>query len=530
MSKVATYLQGHIAGEVSSRSDVRKKYADVESVLYKTPELVISPRSTNDIRKVARFAWQLAEKGHKLTITPRGAGTDPTGGSVTSGIALVTEPHLNKIFEYDQKQQLLRVQPGVTIDSINAALGLHQSRLAVNVEPSNATIGGAVGFGELDHQASKQWIDRLEVVLDNGDAIQTGIISKREFNKRRGLQGREGDIYRGIDTVLENHADLIARLQDSDSIDRSGYPGITHVELKNGSVDLTPLFIGSQGTLGIITEMIVRAEFAPDECAYAAALFNDGEKARDALDEIYRLNPTLIEYIDGRFFEEAMNQGNRYKWFGELKPAELSQSVLIVVGFDAFKRRKRTQLLKKLIKRLQKMDCAYTTSKTDDIEILRSVLDYTALPTDQVDSAAPVILPGFHVPDERLEEFMRGLARLEDHLQIDMPVYGRVVEGHYSVRPTYKLSKTTDRQKMFKAIDSLSALVLSVDGTLIARGSEGRLLSRFVRRQWSEEYEQMMDEIKQVFDPHGILNPGVKQSVELRDLVSELRSDSSIGA
>lgn len=528
MSKVATYLQGHLLGEVVSRTDVRNKYADTASVIHRVPELVISPRNTNDVRKVARFAWQLAEKGHKLSITPRGGGTDPTGGSASSGIALVTETHLNKIFEYDQKQQLLRVQPGATYGSINSALGLHQSRLAVDIEPDHATIGGAIGFGELRPHVAKLWADRLEVVLDNGDAIQTGIISKRDFNKRRGLQGREGDIYRGIDAVLENHADLIAKMQDEEWSDRSGYPGISHVEQKNGSVDLTPLFIGSQGTLGIVTEMIVRAEYAPEQTAYAAALFSDGDKARDALEELERFSPSHIEYIDGRYVGEAMKQGNKYKWFANLSPDDLSQSTLLIVGFDMFKSRKRKQILKKIVKKLSKMECAFTTSETDDVETLRNAISYMALSSVDANVSAPVTMPGFYIPIERLEKFVRELVVLEEQLDVGLPLYGDVISGRYSIQSRYNLLKTSDKQKLLKVIDRVSALVSAVGGDLIARGSEGRLLSRFVRSQWTEEYQHMMDEIKHVFDPHGILNPGVKQDVELRELVGELRSDNNI--
>ncbi len=526
MSKVATYLQGHIAGEVSTRLDVRKKYAETSSVLTKTPEIVIAPRNTNDIRKVARFAWQLAEKGHSLAITPRGSGTDPTGGSLTSGVALITRPHLHKIYEYDQKQQLLRTQPGATFEAVNTALGLHQSRLAVAGVAKDATLGGALGFGEVPKRSGKPWIDRLEVVLDNGDVIQTGQISKRDFSKRRGIQGREGDIYRGIDTILEDHADLIAKLQDDETVDRSGYAGIASVESRNGSIDLTPLFIGSQGTLGIVTEMIVRAEFAPEACAYTAALFPNGEEARDAVDEIDSLAPTFIDYIDGRYLAEAVKQGKIYKWLKDVPASQLATSTLVIVGFDVFKGRKRLQLLKKVTKRLSQFDCSYTTSETDDIEIMRELVEYSATPASHVDHGAPVLVPSFYIPVDRFEDFMKELAALEDQLHLDLPIHGEMVTERFTVRPTLSMQKTADKQKLLKLIDSLSTLVNGFGGTLISNGSEGRLLSRFVRGQWDEEYEKMMDEIKQLFDPHGILNPGVKQKVELRMLAGELRHDN----
>lgn len=529
MSKVATYLQGHIAGEVSSRTDVREMYADTWSVLTQKPELVISPRSTNDIRKVARFAWQLGEKGHTLAITPRGSGTDPTGGSVSGGILLAMRPHLHKIYEYDQKQQLLRVQPGATFETINTALGLHRSRVALRGVRGEATVGGAVGFGELAQAGSKQWIDRLEVVLDNGDVIQTGQISKREFNKRRGLQGREGDIYRGIDTILEDHADLITELQEEGSRDRSGYPGICDVESRNGSINLTPLFIGSQGTLGIVTEMIIRGEFAPETYALGVALFPNGEEARDAIDDIDMLKPTFINYIDGRFVAEAVKQGKVYKWLKDVPAEQLATSTLLIVGFDIFKSKRRLQQLKKLTKRLSKFDCSYTTSETDDVESMLEIVDYSAVPTGHADHGAPIVVPSFYVPYERFEDFMKELVTLEDQLNLPIPFYGEMISERFSVRPTFSLQKTADKQTLLKLIDRLSSLVNGFGGTLISNGAEGRLLSRFVRGQWDEEYEKMTDEIKNLFDPHGILNPGVKQAVELRTLASELRHDNHFG-
>jgi len=115
MSKVAAYLRGHLAGEVSTRTDVREALSTDLGVLKIKPEMVIYPRTTNDIRKVCRFAWQLANKGHVLPVTVRGAGTDTTGAAIGKGVALVTTAHMNKIFEYDAKQKLVRYSLGLPL-------------------------------------------------------------------------------------------------------------------------------------------------------------------------------------------------------------------------------------------------------------------------------------------------------------------------------------------------------------------------------------------------------------------------------
>jgi len=531
MSKVATYLQGHITGHVLTRKDVCEKYADTLSVLSATPEMVVCPRSTNDIRKLVRFAWQLAEKGHSFGISTRGGGTDPTASSLTHGALLSMTPSMSTLYEYEPKQHLLRAQPGATVATAQSALSLHGVKLPIPAEYPQATLGGAIANGELV-DGSAAWVHQLEVVVDSGDVIQTGRISKHDFNKKSGKQGREGDIYRGIDTVLEDHAELIATLQKSDMHDRSGYPGITQVRGRGGSFDLTPLFVGSQGTLGIISEMIVEARFAPRERVYAAAYFANSEIARDALDQFEKQSPALLEYIDGAFVAEALDQGNIYPWLklSDAQARQVAAGTLIVIGFDEFNDRKRSRSLSKLRKKLDKLDCIYTTSTESDIETLRRVVDYTALPAAHADRAAPEIVPGFYVPRARFEDFLVNLAKLADSLHVDIPLHGDIKSGRYSVRPTFSLQRVADKQKLFKLIDSLNALIVEHGGALVAHGGEGRLLSRFVRADWSDEYEKMVDEIKAVFDPHGMLNLGVKQPVELRELVAELRSDNSSNA
>src|SRR5690606_18409877 len=100
MSKIGAYLQEHISGEVSLSRDVRESMSRDGSLLKMKPEMVVYPKGTNDIRKVARFVWQLAERGHTLPVTSRGGGSDLTGAAIGSGIVLSFPALMNTIFEY----------------------------------------------------------------------------------------------------------------------------------------------------------------------------------------------------------------------------------------------------------------------------------------------------------------------------------------------------------------------------------------------------------------------------------------------
>lgn len=533
MNKVAVYLQGHLDGELMLRVDARDTVAFDGSVLVQRPELVVYPRITSDIRKITRFAWQLAEKGHTLPLTVRGHGTDPTGGAIGRGASIVMPVHMHDVCEYDTKQRLVRTQAGATVHAVQSALRLHGTTIPSLADDMYGTIGGAIASDTAEYLSGKyggitENVHQLEVVLDNGDVIQTGPKNKRELSRLRGQQTREGEIYRGIDEIIENHKELLRQLKKEGITDRSGYPGIIDVQGKGGAIDLTPLFIGSQGTLGIISEMILRTEYVPAKLGLAIAAFATPEQARDAIDDILKLKPALLEYSDAAFMKVALAQGRQFKWIGEeaTKP-----HTLLTIGFDDHSESARTKHLKKLIKLLGKKDCQVMTSLDSDhdtVRALQQVATYARDPSDTAAQSAYALVPAMYVPSGHLEDFLNDLAKLGKSLHADLPIHGSVLTGIYTLRPTLSLGNVGDRQKILKIIDQVNTLLQKHQGALVAAGGEGRILSRFARAAWTADYAQMMQQIKQVFDPHGILNPQVKANIELADLIAQLRNEHTI--
>ncbi len=534
MSKVATYLRGHLTGEVSTRTDIREAMSTDTGVLKITPEMVIYPRSTNDIRKVCRFAWQLAEKGHVLPVTVRGAGTDSTGAALGKGASVVTTAHMNKIFEYDAKQKLVRLQPGVSTSALSQALSLHGTAvMALAGSHAFGTIGGAIASAVAGPLAGKygtieRAIDQLEVVLANGDVIQTGRINKRELNRRKGLQTFEGDIYRGIDGIIDESGDVLDNLRSNDA---TGYNTIADVKQKDGSFDLTPLFIGSQGTLGVITEMIMRAEYRSLHYGVAALVFASPNAARDTLDDLCKMAPAFVEYFDAELFETAITCGRKYDFYAQASE-QLKPASVVIIGFDDFNEHHRAKHIKKVAKLVTKTDDVYMVSANgdaaDDLLAALDVTYYTSLP-DHASMAAPNIYGGFHVPTERLEEFARSLQELADKDHVALPLAGHVYTNTYSVYPTFELHKVSDKQRIFKLLDDLTKLVYAHGGTMIAEGGEGRLKSRFIYAQLDEQVVAMYEAIRKVCDPYGFMNTGVKESTDTRQLASMLRDNHDAG-
>jgi len=533
MSKVASYLQEHILGEVSTNPAILSAMSHDGSVLEIQPDMVVYPRVTSDIRKVARFAWQLAEKGHVLPLTARGNGTDETGAAIGSGVIVSFPAHMNRIFEFDAKQKLVRLQPGVNARSLNDALMLHGVGVpAFPYSATSSTVGGAVANNASGPLSGKygdmsRWVHQLEVVLANGDILQTGRISKRELNKLKGKQTFEGEIYRNLDNLIEDKKQLIEQKLVSDIRDNVGYSSIAKVKHKDGSFDLTPLFVGSQGTLGIISEMILKSEFMSAHVAIAVAAFTSINAARDALDELSLLEPAFLEYFDGELFTLAAAQGKRYSFN---QAAVDTPKAVVVIGFDDFNEHARAKKLKKVNKLLKKLDALVTSADGEEaaeLMAIREVSAYSLVPADN-DASAPPLIDGAYVPRERFEDFSLAVAALADKYHIQMPLHSRVLENIFYARPSLQLKKVGDKQKIFKILDEYSTLVDAHSGHLIAEDGEGRVKARFAYVPLDPEILELFTEVKAIFDPFNILNPGVKQTLDIRELVSHLRADYNL--
>ena len=531
MSKVAQYLNEHLLGEVTTNDHVRRRYATDASILTIVPDMVIYPRATSDLRKVARFSWQLAEKGHKLPITPRGAGSDLTGGAIGSGVIVDMSAHMNTIFEIDHKQKLVRVQPGVSFNELNQSLRLQN--LYIPSYPAShtvSTIGGAIannasGVLSGKYGSTQRWVKQLEVVLSNGEVLQSGRLSKRDLQKKKGLQTFEGEIYRNIDNLITDNSELIDSIA-YDIRDNAGY-NIVDVKRRDGSIDLTPLFIGAQGTLGVISEVIMHAEPVSEAPLVGAIAFPDYESTRDGMDSLRSLDPTVLELVDARVLKTATDNGNHYPFYTDALERD-EVAAVIVFEFDEHSSRAKKKIGKKVAKLFDQQP-AYVVleekpAKAADLRALASITSLALIP-DKGDVCAPIVLDGAYVPPERFEDFGKALAKLETKYHVELPLCGHLTQSVYHTRPLVDFKKPSERQKVLKLLAEWSTLVSAHGGHLIGESAEGRLKSIFAYKELEDSVLQMFMAIREVFDPMGIMNTGVKQAGELKKLVDELRPD-----
>ncbi len=532
MSKISEYLNEHILGDVSTSDGTRRAYSVDTSILAMTPDIVVYPRTTNDMRKLARFTFQLAEKGHVISLTPRGGGMDDTGAAISDGIVADTSRYLHDILEYEPKTGQIRVQPGLTLHSLNAALGLQASFIPPTGLDAYSTIGGAVSNNASGsfagvYGATGDFVEELEVVLANGDLLHTKRISKRELNQKKGLQTFEGEIYRAVDNLIEDNLELIETLGDRDIVSNVGYPGLAKVRGKGGSFDLTPLFAGAQGTLGVISEMILQGANYSGQSSTLAVVFETEEALHDGIDEIVKCNPDSFEIVDARISAAAYKLGKRHPLIRDLISKGEKFTAIGLVRFANAKEGARSRKVKKVLKALKNIAIvenatAHTKEEEDALFALRSDV-YVLSQALASDATLTGIFRGVYIPQNRFEEFSTQLKALAAEHKVGMPFTGFPGDSVYSYWPVLSMRTTSDKQKIFKLIDEFTKLVTTHKGSIAAASAEGRLLAPFALKNEDKELVEVYAKLRKIFNPHNTLNTGVKEAVELKDIVSHLR-------
>ena len=536
MSKVAHYLQEHVMGEVMTSLDARRYFATDASIFAVAPAVIMYPRNENDVRKTARFAWQMAERGRIIPITARGSGTDQSGAAIGSGVIMVFPAHMNRILELDAKTGVVIVEPGVNYGKLQQTLETHGRFFPpypANLEYS--TLGGAVanntsGAKSLKYGDTRAYVKTLRVVLANGEMIETHKLSKRDLNRKLGLATFEGEIYRAVDTLIEENQKLIAKAGLNVTKNTAGYD-LLDVKTKEG-FDLTPLIVGSQGTLGLITEISIETEQHNPHTSLLAGFFDDVGKTQEAIMELRALSsmPCAIEMVDGNLLN-VVQQVNPNQLKG-LLPNPIPKAVLIV-EFDDFGDHLQKRLSKRALKVLSKYAYAHeeATSEQDKDKLwkIRHAAATILAQSDNGLKAIPLIDDGV-VPVAAYGEFYSKVEQLLQHYHVQVAIWGHAGDANLHARPLLDLSQVGDRQKAIRLMEEYYSIVIGLGGSTSGEHGDGRLRGPFLKHLYGPDMYEVMRKVKEIFDPYNILNPGVKINVTTEDIKPFIRQEYSLGA
>lgn len=535
MNKVAHYLQEHLSGEVVTSLDALRYFSTDGSIFNVTPLIITYPRNENDVRKVSRFTWQLAERNRYIPITPRGLGSNSSGAAIGNGIVSVFPAHMNRILELDSRSGEVVVEPGLNFGKLQQSLYTHGRFLPPYPASMNySTIGGAVsnnsgGRSSLKYGSIGNFVKGLRVVLSNGEVMETRRLSKRELSKKLGLSTYEGEIYRAVDTLIEENHDTVEKLKGFATRTSAGY-NLADIKRKDKSFDLTPLFVGSQGTLGTITQISLETEPYTPETTVLVGYCNDFTQAHLAIQKLRDLKniPSAIELVDINLlnFVEKSNPNQLKDLIKKPFP-----TIILMVEFNNPSDRLRSKAVKKAKKIFQDsgIDPKIETEENAKAELwkLRELASTVIGSAEGSKQALPIIEDGI-VPFDQFPVFLKGLYDIFKRHNLPAAVWGHAGEANLQAYPQLNLGQLGERQKMFRIIDEYYNLVIALGGSTSAQNNDGRLRAPYLEKLYGPEVYKLFEKTKAIFDPYNIMNPGVKLGVGVEDIKPLLRSSYSL--
>jgi FAD/FMN-containing dehydrogenase/Fe-S oxidoreductase len=471
----------------------RQLYATDASIYQIEPLGVAFPRSAAQASGVIKAAAD-----GNISITPRGAGTSLVGNAIGEGLIVDFSRHNRKIDNLNIENRTVRVGAGVVLDQLNAFLKPHGFCFGPDVATSSrATIGGMIANNSSGarvpvYGTTAGHVISTEIVLADGRIVNIG--SRFES---LGAERRE------IENLVRAQATEMAERWPPGLLKR--WPGYGIERFSRASANLNEILAGSEGTLAAISSAELRISPLPREKGLGLIFFASINDAMQATVELIDLKPAAIEHIDRPLLDQTKGQlhfqAARDLLELDAKPCE---AFLIVEFYDDVAERlsilqsRKLGLRSKILTDANEMDLVWSVRKAG-----------LSLLTGCVGSAKPVaFIEDAAVRPAQLPDYVRGLQSIMKPLGLEASYYGHAASGLLHVRPVLDLHTAADLKKFRIVADQTSTLVRQFKGSLSAEHGVGIARTEYMREQLGDELLGVMREIKRVFDPKNIFNPG----------------------
>ncbi|MCG6795272.1 glycolate oxidase subunit GlcD [Geobacillus sp. YHL] len=415
------------------------------------PDAVIAPRTTQEVAEIAKICNE-----YRIPIVPRGSGTNLCAGTcpVEGGIVLLFN-HMNRILEIDEENLTATVQPGVV--TLDLAKAVEEKGLFYPPDPGSmkiSTIGGNIsensgGLRGLKYGVTRDYVLGLEVVLANGDVIRTG-----------------GKLAKDV----------------------AGY-------------DLTRLFVGSEGTLGIVTEATLKLIPMPETKQTMLVLYQDLEAAARSVSKIIanKIIPATLEFLDQPTLEVVED-------FARIGLPTNVKAVLLIEQDGP----------KEVVERdMKKMADICRAEQAVSVQLARSEEEAEALRTARRAALSALarlkpttILEDATVPRSEIAKMVKAINEIAEKYQVKICTFGHAGDGNLHPTCPTDARNREEMERVEQAFEEIFAKAIELGGTITGEHGVGVMKAPYLEWKLGPAGIAAMKAVKQALDPNNIMNPG----------------------
>lgn len=521
-------------GELDVTDDTREFYSHDASLFELKPQIVGFPKDADDIKNVVRFVNENKAKYPELNITPRSRGTDMSGAAIGESILLDISKNMNKLHEVTATTA--HVQPGMLYREFDVeTLKLGSILPSYPASRDLASVGGMVnnnsgGEKSLQYGKTDNFVTELKVVLSDGNEYTVVPLTREQLNAKIDQGDFEGNLYQRTFELLDQHYDEIQAARPKVSKDSTGYHLWNVWNRDTGIFDLTKLFVGAQGTLGIVTDIKVNLVPAPKHSGTLVIFLKNIEQLGDIINEVLKHKPMSFEGFDNHtlwlsfklffYFQKTLGWWGMIKLGLQLLPdalllfRSLPQMVLLV-EFTADTQEEVTRKVHEMRLALHPFDSDElyeeddTEAKARKFWIMRRE-SFNLLRKKVRDKHTAPYIDDMIVPPERLPEFLPELRVIIKKYKLLATIQGHFGDGNFHVIPLMKIEDQAERDKLLPSQKEVNELVLKYGGSISGEHNDGMVRGQWLEQMYGPSVLGFMKDIKQLYDPKNIFNPHKK--------------------
>lgn len=521
-------------GEVLDDPTSKELYSHDASLFEIRPQLVVCPLDSQDVQVLVQAV--AAEKAAlpDLSLTARSAGTDMSGGAVNDSVIIDFSKHFTAIEAVSPTEA--KAQPGVFYRDFEKRTLEHNALMPTYPASRDlCTIGGMVsndagGEKSLEYGKTEDFVKQLKVVLADGKEYTLGPLSKPQLVKKMAQQDFEGRLYKRLFELLDKNYEVIQASRPTVSKNSMGYNVWDAWNRDTGVFDITKLFVGSQGTLGFVTDITFKLVPTRPYSGLLVCFMKDIAPLGQIVEKTLKHKPATFESFDDETLYLALKHLSSFKkyvgvWgliklFFSLIPDipvlfKGIPKLILMVEFNGNTQAEVDEKINKLYGDLAPFDMVMereeTAAKSKKFWIMRRQ-SFNLIRSKVKDKHAAMFIDDLVVAPPHLVEFIPRLRQLIKKYQLNATIAGHMGDGNFHIIPLMNME--IEKEKILPAMEEIDDLVLHYKGSLSGEHNDGLVRGPWLEDQFGKEVVDIFREIKAICDPENMFNPHKKTDAD----------------
>jgi len=524
-------------GDIDNSESARQFYSHDASLFELLPELVVFPKNTEDLQRLVVSAHLMRHELPNLSLTARSGGSCMSGGAINDSVIIDFTRYMNKI--EDVQDFAARAQPGVFYRDFEKAT-LAKDALLPTFPASRelAAMGGMVannagGEKSLEYGKTEDYVDKLSVVLSDGQTYELKGLNLRELEAKKAQSNFEGQVYQQMFDLLDKNYDKIQAAKPHVTKNSTGYNLWDVWNRETDVFDLTKVFSGSQGTLGLIADVEFRLVHDKPHSGVLVCFMKNLNGLGELINVVTARKPASFEAFDNHtlmlaikyfpYFRKTLGWRGLFKLAFQLIPDAFLlfrgiPKMVLLIEFTGQSPEEVAQKVHEMKLALQpfKLEATEedsTEAKAWKFRIMRRE-SFNLLRKKVKDKHTAPFIDDFVVPPPYLAEFLPKLQAIIKKYNLLATIAGHMGDGNFHVIPLMKIEDPKERAKLEPCMHEVNDLVLSYGGSISGEHNDGMIRGSFLPQMYGQEVFELFKQTKQIFDPENIFNPHKKTDAD----------------